>query len=727
MTDAALRCPTCGAPVSEDQLRRFAGACSRCVLLFVAEETPPQFPNLQLQEVLGRGGMGVVYRAVQPRLNRTVALKVLTPKLTDEPGALERFTREATAMAKLQHPNIVTLHDFGIHGGVPFFVMEYVEGRSLRKLLQEGPLPPQRALEIAVTLCSTLDYAHRRGVVHRDLKPENVLLDAEGRVKLADFGLAQLGGTESTRLTGPHAAMGTPGYMAPEQVDRPQQVDLRADLYSLGILLYEMLTGNLPVGSFAPPSARSGVDARLDQVVLRLLDREPGRRFESAEVLKDALLRTGVPGRRRVRSLAAAIAGVLLLTGLIAVQLRTPPENAATAPRPAPAWTDIGGSASNGGVSASSTGATYPSLAVDASGNPAVAWVDGEGRAATIRVRRWTGAGWTELGSLATSAEPGSGPMSFPAIALDASLRPLLTWHGGPASTQKIFVKRWTGSEWSDLEPASRNPEINRSAGSAARPALAIDSAGNPVVVWYDRLSDNACRVRVSRWDGRSWGRLPDPGQSASLLSPMPTVAMDARDRIVLAWRVLSGTRVKIHAVRWDRTSWSAFPELAAELPPQQPADDRMMPFLALDGNGDPILAHGAHENMLAGVRVRRWREGTWEDVGGFITGTGVQDARQGVLPALATDASGTPVVAWSYILNDRRAIHCRRWTGKSWDDLGMRWAEGTSSPTGLHPVTPFRVALALDRSGDPFLAWVERDRDLWQIYLRRYRPASSR
>jgi predicted Ser/Thr protein kinase len=248
------------------------------------------FPQLVIEELIGVGGMGRVYKARQPHLNRTVALKVLSPARAADPEWLERFTREARALARLSHPHIVQVYDFG-EAPVPYLLMEYVEGVNLREAMAAGGLTASEALAIVPKLCDALQYAHEHGVLHRDIKPENILIDSQGRVKVVDFGLAKLreDGGQSFTLTQSGARLGTLAYMAPEQVERPQDVDHRADIYSLGVVFYEMLTGELPLGRFPTPSEASGVDARLDSVVLRTLEKQRDKRFQSAQELRTGI------------------------------------------------------------------------------------------------------------------------------------------------------------------------------------------------------------------------------------------------------------------------------------------------------------------------------------------------------------------------------------------------------------------------------------------------------
>jgi tRNA A-37 threonylcarbamoyl transferase component Bud32 len=301
------RCSQCGAALAPGALQ---GLCPACLLkrgfatgssaaaassgarTEYAPPTPAElaryFPELDILELIGRGGMGAVYKARQKRLDRLVALKILPFSVNRDPAFAERFAREARALARLAHPHIVNVHDFGQAEGLYYFVMEFVDGLNLRQLLDARKIAPKEALAIVPQICDALQFAHDKGIVHRDIKPENILLDKSGAVKIADFGLAKLVGVEAKdlRITGSGDVMGTPQYMAPEQVEHPQDVDHRADIYSLGVVFYQMLTGELPIGRFSPPSRKVHIDVRLDEVVLRALEKEPDRRYQQAGVLK---------------------------------------------------------------------------------------------------------------------------------------------------------------------------------------------------------------------------------------------------------------------------------------------------------------------------------------------------------------------------------------------------------------------------------------------------------
>jgi serine/threonine protein kinase len=294
-----------------------------------ADEIAPHFPQLEILECLGRGGMGVVYKARQKSLNRLVALKLLAPERVRDPKFADRFAREAQALAALNHPNIVTIYDFGQAGGFYFLLMEFVDGVNLRQLLRTRKLTPEEALAVVPPLCDALQYAHDRGIVHRDIKPENLLLDKEGRVKVADFGIAKMLSTDvvgrvretnklaaheadccvaapiSFSLARPHeedakaeesaespnvtATVGTPGYSAPEQQSDPRRADSRADIYSLGVVFYEMLTGELPGARLEAPSRKVHIDVRLDEIVLRALETKPELRYQQASQVKTML------------------------------------------------------------------------------------------------------------------------------------------------------------------------------------------------------------------------------------------------------------------------------------------------------------------------------------------------------------------------------------------------------------------------------------------------------
>lgn len=249
-----------------------------------------EIPGFELFEMLGKGGMGRVYRARQQSLNRWVAIKILSDDLAKHHSFIRRFDKEAGALAALNHPNITTIIDRGHVDETYYFIMEYVGGPSLRQKINAG-LDLRDVVGIAGDLCRAVGHAHRHSVIHRDLKPENVLFSEAGVLKVADFGLANIIGPDRRwELTRTKVSMGTVNYMAPEQRRDAKHVDQRADIYSLGVMIYEMLVGDLPLGRFDPPAKRRrDIDQRIDRLVLKMLDPQPDRRPQEAELVAATL------------------------------------------------------------------------------------------------------------------------------------------------------------------------------------------------------------------------------------------------------------------------------------------------------------------------------------------------------------------------------------------------------------------------------------------------------
>ncbi|HEX6777044.1 MAG TPA: protein kinase, partial [Ktedonobacterales bacterium] len=260
----------------------------------------------QIQALLGSGGMGQVYRARDPRLDREVAIKVLSATLAQEPGYSVRFQREAKAAAKLNHPNIVPVFDVGEQGGLMYLVMPLIPGGTLREYLaQRGALPLNEAVSIIEQVAGALQQAHERGMIHRDVKPANILMSAEGRALLTDFGIVRVAQSNesATPLTRIGAFVGSPEYAAPEMVTG-QSADHRVDIYALGIMLYQMLTGRLPfVGSNAmallvqrvqqeapaPRSINPAISPAVEAVIMKAMAKTPAARYQSATELVQAL------------------------------------------------------------------------------------------------------------------------------------------------------------------------------------------------------------------------------------------------------------------------------------------------------------------------------------------------------------------------------------------------------------------------------------------------------
>lgn len=297
-------------------------------------------PQYLIRELLGAGGMGAVYRANQVALDRRIAIKVLPPSLwSEDVGYAARFNNEARAMARLNHPGIIGVYDCGqTPGGLLYMLLEFVDGVDVSRMIQEqGRLLPEHAVSITSHACDALGYAHGKGIIHRDIKPSNIMVDSSGIVKVADFGLAKLTAQSAGHtLTVTGGLLGTLDYMAPESLTLGAQVDHRADIYALGVTLYEMLTGRRPRGIFKMPSELvEGLDPRLDNIVQTALREDPALRYQSTmdmRVALDALHSAPIPPPAAA---AGGIAGPALPTGVRPVR-RLPARTVAALPRRKP-------------------------------------------------------------------------------------------------------------------------------------------------------------------------------------------------------------------------------------------------------------------------------------------------------------------------------------------------------------------------------------------------------
>ena len=278
-----------------------------------------EFAGYLLEGLAGRGGMGVVYRATDPALERTVAIKVMAPWLIEDEAAHRRFVRESRLAASIQHPNVIPIHAAGEHEGRAYIVMRFVEGSDLRaQIRREGGLPPERAARIVEQVAAGLDAAHRSGLVHRDVKPANVLLDSDDHAYLTDFGLTRGDWSSSgPQPTESGVFVGTSDYVAPEQI-RGGAVDARADIYSLGAVLYHALTGEAPFAGrnheailwahlTEPPPAVGGASRRFDPVIARAMAKRPADRYPSAGDLGRAAVAAATGERVRAREAAVGV------------------------------------------------------------------------------------------------------------------------------------------------------------------------------------------------------------------------------------------------------------------------------------------------------------------------------------------------------------------------------------------------------------------------------------
>ncbi|KAB2638215.1 MAG: serine/threonine protein kinase [Verrucomicrobia bacterium] len=246
----------------------------------------PLFPGYEIECLIATGGMGAVYKALQLSLDRQVAIKILPREFGEDESFRANFEAEAKAMARLNHPNLIGVYDFGEAAGMLFIIMEFVPGQTLYHSAHAIAIAPEAAARIVVGVCLGLAHAHEHGVLHRDIKPGNILLDQQARPKIGDFGLARpMGAT----VEAGEAIFGTPHYTAPEVLRHPNRVDARADIFSVGVVLHELLTGRLPTSDLRPPSVICGCDARFDAIIRRATNPMPELRFPSAAHMAKAL------------------------------------------------------------------------------------------------------------------------------------------------------------------------------------------------------------------------------------------------------------------------------------------------------------------------------------------------------------------------------------------------------------------------------------------------------
>ena len=313
-------CPQCGAALPAGATE---GLCPRCLMAQAMQpslstrpvsgpsgaglrDAAPELPSAEeltallpadtyrVEWLIGRGGMGAVYKGVQTRLQRPVAIKIMRRDQGRDHGFEQRFHREALAMAKLNHPNIVSVIDYGEAGpDYLYIVMELVDGADLMDVIRTGRMTQEMALTLLPQICDALQFAHDHGIVHRDIKPSNVMLTRDGRIKMADFGLAKRYDVESSFHTQSGTGMGTPDYAAPEQFIANAPIDHRADIYALGVMIYQMLTGQLPRGAWKPPSQHSACDAHWDNIVSHAMQQDPKDRYQAASEVKTDVSQIG--------------------------------------------------------------------------------------------------------------------------------------------------------------------------------------------------------------------------------------------------------------------------------------------------------------------------------------------------------------------------------------------------------------------------------------------------
>ncbi|HZL72594.1 MAG TPA: serine/threonine-protein kinase, partial [Planctomycetota bacterium] len=522
-----------------------------------------------------------------------------------------------------------------------------------------------------------------RGIVHRDIKPENVLVDSSGRVKVTDFGLAKFAPEGEERLTRTGVVMGTPAYMAPEQLERPGEVDARADLYAVGAVLYEMLTGELPVGRFRRP----GVSRAVDAVVLRLLAHRPEDRPATAELAAADLRRARLrrPGRGWPAALLTASVAIVLLV-LYVGRGGKPPQ-----------WVELEGSASGGGISRTPAQSNYPQMAARG-GRIAVCWLEITGGRSDAWMRLWDGAAWVELDGSATgngvSRGSPAGKVRSPVIAMDPDNQPIMAWWDSTAGKQDVRLRRWNGSAWIELGGAS---PLCATEGESTYPSLAVDASGHPVVAWVESVGGNN-EIWLRRWTGDAWVSLGGSSEGGGIsgtpaLSGPVSLALDGDGRPVVAWQEEESGRPQIWLRRWNGAGWIDLGGSATGGGISASPASAIMPRVVIDRTGMPVVGWIDDRTGKRELHVRRWNGRDWIDLG---------ESFPAWLPSPTVTEDGRLMVAYEV----EGEILARTWNGSSWTDLG--------NLSGSRLASHFAVA-----SG-AMVTWAETLPDNTEIYFRR-------
>ncbi|MBK8091675.1 MAG: serine/threonine protein kinase [Verrucomicrobiaceae bacterium] len=385
------------------------------------EDLAPELPQYEILGLLGRGGMGAVYHARQKSLKREVAIKLLPPSIEDADMSYgERFKAEAQVMARLNHPGIIAVYDAGeTPGGLLYFVMEYVQGTDVHQMIaSSGKLPPQHAHAITAHVCDALAYAHANGLIHRDIKPANIMVDTQGRVKVADFGLAKMA-NDDHGFTKSNMAVGTPDFVAPEALITGMPVDGRADLYAVGVMLYQMLTGQIPRGAWHPVSVVvPGTDRRFDDIIVKAMQYDREARHSSASELRqhlDTLLMPAVPAPDLQHYSSAGMAK----SSPVAVQQEPPQPRAPAQPTKKPLPVESGAKNSKTGL-----------------------WI-GLGAAAALGVGAFVmlSGGKTAKQSSPPAPSSGTSTGTVPKLAPEPPPKPLISSPSSPPSTASAIAK----------------------------------------------------------------------------------------------------------------------------------------------------------------------------------------------------------------------------------------------------------------------------------------------
>jgi len=314
------------------------------------------YGRYQITKELGRGSMGVVFQAHDPHIGREIALKVLRPDRVSSEDFVQRFLKEARAIGRMSHPNIVTVYDVGEDQDTVYIAMEFLEGLPLNAYCREKTLSIEEIADIGIQVANSLDYAHTRGIVHRDIKPQNIMISPSGMVKITDFGIAHIEDPDASHQTQAGEILGTPNYMSPEQV-MGKKVDGRSDLYSLGVILYEITSGSRPFkgdnlaaifhaitseNPARPDELKAGLTPEISRIIMKCLQKTPAERFQNGKELADALkaflmtqkpdLSGAKPAKKKSFGIAIAATLIVIVLALGAVYFTTAGKKAARVP-----------------------------------------------------------------------------------------------------------------------------------------------------------------------------------------------------------------------------------------------------------------------------------------------------------------------------------------------------------------------------------------------------------
>jgi len=392
------------------------------------------------------------------------------------------------------------------------------------------------------------------------------------------------------------------------------------------------------------------------------------------------------------------------------------------------AWVEIGkGSASGGGISDTSGGSLEPSLALDSSDNPVVAWCDETSGNKEIYVKRWDGSAWVEIGAGSASGggiSNNSGDSLGPSLALDSSDNPVVAWADDSSGTYQIYMKRWNGSSWVDYGPSS---SISHTSGDSEYPSLALDSSDYPLVAWHDGTQGSGnTEIYLKRWDGNSWEEMGGSASGGGISNTSGrskdcSLGLDSSDNPIVAWHDDNYRPEEIYLKRWDGNSWEEMGGSASGGGISNTSGFSQHPSLDIDSLDYPVVAWFDDISGNWEVYIRRWNGSSWVDIagsasGGRITALGEDSTR----PSLVLDSSDYPAVAWSNFTSGDDEIYFKRWDGSSWVELAGSATGGGISDNSLHSRRP---SLALDSSGNPVVAWRDKSSGNVEIYIKRWRP----